>query len=814
MATPARIALLALVAVALGGTGGSPARAQAADDPDAPALPPSLQPPGLLGEEDEEDSEELFGSRVAKVEISGNRRIQTAAIVPVLRTRAGQPLDRGMIREDLRALWALGFFTDIQVDVEETARGPVVTFIVTEKPLVREVRIVGAEEISEEDLRKEITVRPFQMLDGNAVRESVRKLEEQYAEKGYYLAEVSARTEEAPVDAQVDIIFEVVERAKVEVRRISFRGNSAVSDDEIKAVMGTREHSLLSFLTSAGTYKEDVFQRDLMVIQSLYYSRGYINVRVGRPAVSMSADKRHIFITIPVEEGEPYDYGEIDVGGNLLGYADQVRGLVQLEEGQRFSNQDLQRAMMSVQDFFRDRGYANVQVSPQTAIDPASRRVDIVFVVAPGEQVVIERIDIVGNVKTRDKVIRRELRIAEGDLFSATSMRTSQARVNALGFFETVDLSTRPGTEPNTLALQVSVRERPTGTFQVGAGFSSQEPILLNANITQNNAMGWGTSLAFMAQLSRLRRIFSLSYTDPFFLDTQWTFAFDLFNTMQFFPEFERRALGGTITGGYHLHQLFKRRWAEDLRLFVTYTLQDVNVLPSAFGGTDTSLLLANRFRGGLTSSIRASFNYDKRDNRLFPTNGFFLSGSAEVASPIFLSENVFERYLGIARFYRPLFWGLVFKVNTTLGYIRSPADRPVPISELFFEGGIMSLRGYDFRTVSPQVLAGAGPGQALRPVYVGGNKEFISNWELEFPILQDAGLRGVFFFDAGNVWGEGQTFFDPDAHGPLGLLMSVGVGVRWFTPLGPLRFEWGFPITRRAQDPSNRFEFTIGNFF
>ncbi len=767
--------------------------------PEAPTLPEDASEEG-----DESAGAPVADTRaVADVRVAGNRRIETSAVLPLLSTRAGAQFDPVVVRGDIRTLWSQKFFSDIQVDVSDSVEGPIVTFIVREKPMVREVKVVGNTELDEDDLKKELEIKPFQILDPELLRRTVAKLESKYADKGFFLAEVKSRVEPAPGDNQVDVFFDAVEHAKVEVRRLSFQGNKAVPEEELKGAIATQESGLLSFLTSQGTYKEELFQRDLLILQSLYYNKGYINVRIGRPSVTLSADKRYIYITIPVEEGDPFDFGEVDIGGELLGQDDAAKGLVGLQKGARFSSQELQKSLMALQDFYRDQGYAYVQVTPQTAVDVAGKTIDIKFVVAPGDKVTVERIEVVGNTKTRDKVIRRELRIGEGDIYSGSGVRTSKARVTALGFFESVDITSRQGSRPDTMVLEVAVKEKATGTFQVGLGFSNQEPILLNANVSQNNALGWGTSAALMAQLSRLRRIFSLSYTDPYFLDTNWTFAFDLYNTLQIFGNlFDRKAFGGTLTAGY---QIF-----EDVRVFMTYTLQQVDVVPT----TSQTVLLANRFRGGLTSSIKASFNWDKRDNRLFPTRGFLLSGSVEVASRATLSENIFERYVGIARYYHPLPLGIVAKVNASVGFIRSPAERPVPVSELFFEGGVNSLRGYNFRSVARTVYAGSTPGAPLQPLLIGGNKEFVSNWELEFPILQDAGLRGVVFFDAGNVYNESQRLFDSTAAGKLGLLMSAGVGARWFPPLGPLRFEMGFPLTPRPNDQSSRFEFTIGNFF
>ncbi len=744
------------------------------------------------------------GPPIAQVEVSGNQRIEPSAILPLLVTKPGEPVDPQKIRQDIQTLWRQGFFSDIDVDVSPSPRGPVVTFIVVEKPLVDAVKVEGNTEIDSDDLKKLLLVKPFQILDLERVHKTVRKLEDKYADKGFYLADVTSRIVPAPGRNQVDVFFDVVEHAKVEVRRITFEGNHALTSDELKSALGTREGSLLSFLTGAGTYKQEVFQRDLLIIQSLYYNKGYINVRVGHPAVSLSADKKYIYINIPISEGEPYDFGKVGVSGKLLGQGQQVRPLLAMHQGERFSSRLLQKTLLAIQDHYRDQGYAYVQVTPQTGVNVQAKSVDLDFVVDPGKKVMIERIDIVGNTKTRDLVIRRQLTISEGDIYSGQAIRESKARVTALGYFDSVDISSRQGSRPDTMILTVRVKEKATGTFQVGLGFSNQEPILLNANVSENNLLGWGVDGALMAQLSNLRRIFSLSYTDPYFLDTRWTLAFDLYNTLEIYGNlFDRSALGGDITGGYELFH--------DFRVFATYTLQWVDVVATSSG----IVPFAGAFTGGRTSSFKLSFNYDKRNNRLFPSAGFLLSGSGEFAEPFFGSQNLFERYVGIFRYYLPLPFGIVAKLNSTVGWIHAGGATPVPLSERFFEGGIDSLRGYDYRTISPELPAGKlQPNEPTQTVLVGGDKELLTNWELEFPLLEEAGLRGVVFFDAGNVYSEQQTLLDPSAPGKFGLLMSVGVGVRWFTPLGPLRFEWGFPLTRRPIDQPSRFDFTIGNFF
>jgi outer membrane protein insertion porin family len=365
------------------------------------------------------------------------------------------------------------------------------------------------------------------------------------------------------------------------------------------------------------------------------------------------------------------------------------------------------------------------------------------------------------------------------------------------------------------MILEVTVKEKLTGTFQVGFGFAGGENFFGQAQLAQNNLLGYGHTASLSLQISSIRQLFQLSYLDPYVLDTQWTGSIDLYRSELLFSGFDRQANGGSLTAGYDFTNIAP--WLEDFRLFLTYTLEQVNV--SAATGTQD--VLAHQFSSGRTSSVRVSFNYDKRDNRLFPTNGHLESASAEFASSLFGSQNLFQRFRLIERFYRPLWLGMVFKTNISFGYIRAtdPINSPIAISEKFFEGGINSIRGYVLRSISPtlKIASTREPNAAIIDFPVGGNKELITNWEIEFPLLGAAGLRGVVFYDAGNVYSEKENLFQSSQRNgtlPLGLFHSFGFGIRWFSPLGPLRFETGFPLTRRPIDDPYLFEFTIGNFF
>lgn len=761
--------------------------------------------------------------RITEVRVEGNRRVEAAAVARALKQKAGQLFDPQKTADDLRALWALKYFDDIQLLVQRTPTGIAYVVRVTEKPAVRSVSLQGNDELSKDDFKDVLDLKPFTILDLAAVKRNERKIQEKYVEKGYFLAEVSYQVKPVGTDGtEVDVVFTINENAKVMVKEIVFLGVKKVPADELKAVMATQEGGYLSFLTSQGTYREELFQRDLQIIQMAYFDRGFINVRVDKPVVSLSPDKRFISITIRVEEGESFTIGELDFSGDLIVGKDVLRYRMSSKEKQTFNRSLLARDIQAITDVYYDAGYAYANITPVTKVDAEDKTIALTFDVQKGPQVYIERIDIVGNTKTRDKVIRRQLRVFEGELFSGTGMRRSKEKVTALGFFETVEVTHKPGSDGEHVVVQVEVKEKSTGTFQVGLGFSNVESFIFTAQIAQQNFLGWGQSVSASAQLSGLRSFFQLSYFDPYFLDTNYIFSIDAYRTQLDFFGFIRDAFGGTASLGYYLV-------ADEMSMSLGYTYENVRVEP---GTGANAISLAGQFRSGTTSALRLSWTWDKRNNRLFPSQGWLSFASVETA-PFFLNtakpaeQYNFNRYTAYQRVYFPLPLGAVFKMNLQFGYVQEhyPNDtsRQLPSSELFFLGGINTIRGFPLRQVAPAQLVGAStaPDAAITSLRVGGNKQVIFNAELEIPLLEKVGIRGVIFYDAGNAFDRRANFFqilpdDPLAplNLPLGLLHSVGFGVRWFSPIGPLRFEWGIPITKRPGDQPIQFEFTIGNSF
>ncbi|HEY8924010.1 MAG TPA: outer membrane protein assembly factor BamA, partial [Polyangia bacterium] len=508
---------------------------------------------------------------VARVHFRGNRKVEDDAIRAVIKTKPGVTTNQEMLREDVRAIWRMGFFEDVQVESTDLkGEGLALVFVLKEKPTISKIYVAGNEEVSLTKINEALDLKKEQVLDLAKLKKNVQKIKELYVEKGFYMAEVDYELKRPGPPSEVEVWFRVHEHAKVEVRRVNFVGNKAISDEQLREVIVTREGNVLSLLTQAGTYREDVFQRDLILLQAHYWDRGYVQVKVGTPVLELSPDKRSLYITINIDEGPQYRLGKIDVKGDLLEPREYFLARVSVKPGEIFNRSKLSEDLQKLTDLYKDRGYAYVNASPTTPVDEKTRTVDVTFEIQKGELVYFERINIHGNTKTRDKVIRRELRMYEGEPYSQSLLDYSKRRVNALGYFEKVDISTRRGTTDNMMEVNVEVSERPTGTFQIGAGFSSVENFIAQAQISQNNFFGRGQLLTVQAQLSSLRQLFLLQFQDLYFLDTNWTFGFNLFKQDRYLYSFTRSSYGGRLTWGYLL--------ADDLRMTLTYNWEKVGI--------------------------------------------------------------------------------------------------------------------------------------------------------------------------------------------------------------------------------------------
>jgi outer membrane protein insertion porin family len=780
--------------------------------------------------------------------VVGNRRVGREDIMSYVRMKPGHLFKLENLTGDVRALWDSGFFEDIQVDLTTRDKGVALRFIVRERPNIKEVVYEGNDELDNDKLNEAVEVKPNTILSIPAVRRSVQKIKDAYSEKGYFLADVDF-TITPSRDNEVSVKFKIVEHEPVTVRRITFVGNDHVADAELRDQMQTGNGGFFSF-GSGGPYKQDVFERDVLMLSALYYDKGYLSVQIGTPRVMLTPDRQGIDISISIHEGPRYKIRQLRIyerdneGKEIepLGGRRALRLMLKEQSGDFFNRAALIKELGSVRTLYRDAGYANVEAEPETQLDPVHEEVDIVVPIQRGPLVHIERIEVKGNTKTRDKVIRREVILQEGELFSESAMEASKRRITALGYFERVDVSTEQGSSPDKVSINFEVAEKPTGTFQVGAGFSSIESFIATAQVQQANLFGNGQSVALQAQVSALRQLVTLRFFEPYFLDSLWNASAELYDTLYVFPDFARRSVGGSATFGYALIN----PW---LRVSLTGTLEwdSVDTQPTnTFFGTAPgftsvfqTLPLANLFNSGRVVSLRPTITYDTRDNRLFPTSGIFLQASSEISSELLGSQFNYIRNRFSGNFYYYLGGGIgmpgsgfVLKLRTEAGMITSPDAQGVPIFQRYFLGGILDLRGFYLRSIGPRLPLTQSLDPTSAPITnganIGGNLEAYENLELEFPIIDKVGIRGVVFFDAGNAWNTEQQFCSTTpapqfanvvqpcfSANSLGLLRtSTGFGIRWFSPLGPLRFEWGFPLAPLPYENHSDFEFTIGNFF
>ena len=796
----------------------------------APKLPPS-------------EAELAKGKPIAEVRIVGNRRISVEQIRNTIKwLKVGKPFNpRGMTR-DVRELWEQAYFEDIEVDLTSGDDEVKLRILVRERPSIKALEFSGNHELDDDDLSD---VADEELEVGNiishaAIRRAIQKIRDKYAEDGYFLTE--AHYEVLPrKDNQVVIKFTIREHEKVTVRRITFIGNHGVPDEELRELMLTGQMGFFSF-GSGGPFRQDAFERDVLIISSHYYDRGFLSVQVAAPRVMLTPDRSGIDIVLSIDEGPRFrirrlQIQEVDEDGREiepLNGRRNLREMIRAKPGEYFNRAELVKDLATVQTMYRDAGYANVDAPPQTQLYPGTREVDVIVRLKRGELVHFGRIEIRGNTKTRDKVIRREMEIHESELFSETNLEVSRRRIAQLGYFERVDVSTETSKDSKYINVIVEVTEKPTGTFQIGAGFSSIESFIATAQIQQANLFGRGQSLALLAQLSGLRQLIDIRFIEPYFLDSPFSMQINLFDQMRVYDEFSLDSTGGSLSFGYPIVE-------PELRASVTYTLKSDEVdtrTTSTFFGTASavsvfrSLPIANLFSDGITSSVRPALTYDTRNNRLFPSSGVYLQGSTELALAGLGSENEFVRHRLISRFYYPVTSSIVLKFNTEAGLVTSPDSATgVPLFARFFLGGIFDLRGYRLRTVGPRLPLKSRLDENAPPIpngaNIGGNLSYFQNLELEFPIIQPVGLRGVVFTDLGNSWNIETVYCkaapaaqyavtDPcfDAASLLDVRTSWGFGIRWFSPLGPLRFEWGFPFKPLPYEESSVFEFTIGNFF
>lgn len=827
----------------------------------APTAPPSegqAEAPPALPEEEEEDGPDgasggaapaapsgmprsiCHGRRVHAVTIDGVRRVDPDDVLGEMRLRQGATCSDDDVARDARTLWAQDLFDDIVIEARPVGADIDIIVTLTERPVIAHILFEGNDAVNDDDLDEEVTLTEGGIVSIPTIREQLQKIRDKYAEEGYFLARVDYELRALDTDNnEVDVVFTIAEGIETVVRSVRFTGNDHIEGDELRGVMEIHQTSFFSFLTSNDNFQQSSFNDDMTRLQAYYYDQGYLGMEVGRPRVELSPDREYVDITVPIVEGPRFRIGtlgvvEVDTDGTevetLVPRAELLEGLG-VESGDWFNRTDLVEALQGLTRQYRDAGYANAELTPGTDVDSTRRIVDLRINIERGPITYIERIEIHGNTKTRDRVIRREILLYEGMRYNQTLLERSRINIMSLGYFERADVSEEAGSRPGFIVLNVEVAERPTGTFQVGAGFSSLEQFILTAQVDQQNLFGRGHALSLQLQLSGIRQLAQLSFVEPWFMGTMWSLSADVARTTRQTSVFARTSTSAGIGFGHPI-------WDRRLRFNVGYRAEDVSIGASTggFGGVTggqafsafSQSTLANRFLAGFTSTLRFGLTWDSRNNRQRPTNGIFASYSAEMADRVFGSQNTYFRQNAFFRMYKRIWGPFIFRMNVEAGLITSRAERGVPIYERYYLGGIYNVRGFGYNALGPRGILAATPDPdanvSLAGIPLGGNLQAFYQLEIQFNILESAGISGVIFTDGGNAWNlernlgqASPTSGDASAVNRVDLTQirqSAGFGFRWFSPMGPLRFEWGIPFARRPGEKPIDFQFTIGNAF
>ena len=770
------------------------------------------------------------GTKVAKIVIKGNKKIEVDAVTTRLLTKEGAAFDASRIREDVDALFKTGYFYDVVVSQDITPAGVELTYALTEKPSVVEINFEGNDELETDELREASSLKAYEILNMNKIREASEKLQKLYEEKGFFLAKITPVIDNVTEGESVKLTFKIQENEKVKVKRVTFLGNRNLEDGKLKAVMQTQEGGFFSFMSGSGAYKQDTFDRDVQVIQYRYFNEGYVQVKVDRPQVYVTPDKKGIYITIRIDEGDRFKVGTVDFAGDILFDRDELFNAINIDGSGWYNHETLMKDLQTLQDKYGDLGYAYANIIPRTRTNEREKEVYITFEIDKGNKVYFNRINVTGNSKTRDKVLRRELVIREGELYNATRRRESLENVRRLGFFDEVAFnSSTPGDGADLMDLDIVVKERNTGQIQVGAGYSTYSKFIFNGQVNQINLFGRGQKLGLTVELSSNQSIYNFNFTEPYFNDTKWSVGFDAYQTQRKTVEYTETKKGGAVRVGHPL--------ARFLNGFVRYKFDNTKIsLADINSEYYAPELFPVETANGDTSSVTGTLEYDRRDDRFAPQDGVFSSVSLEYAG--LGGQKKYTKGFATGRFYKKVLWDIVFRNNLTYGFIASHKENePPPFNELFLLGGANTLRGYEWYNVgrtrysetihrrlctsSSGTFTGSGdptvPGNcaggtgnndlqkkaATRPF--GGRQQIYYNLEFEFPLISEAGIKGVVFYDVGQA---------EDELSLSSFKMDWGFGFRWFSPLGPLRFEWGFPINPGEDDRAVNFQFAIGTPF
>lgn len=737
---------------------------------------------------------------VTAIEIQGNKRIESEAILRVVQSGPGDVYLRKTLSEDLKAIYAMGYFDDVQVAVEERSQGKVVLFTVKEKPTVRQVFVRGNKAIAQEKILKELASKDGSILNVFQVRRDMEKIQDLYRGKNYHHAEISYEITEKD-NNQADLLFSVNEGKKVKITEIRFEGAKSYKKRKLKKQIQTSEKGLFSWLSGSGEIKREQVEQDAARLLMFYHNEGFADARVGEPEITMEESEARIVFKI--EEGDRYKIGDVTVSGDLLFPEETLVGITAIGKEKWYKRDTLQKDIIALSDLYGDMGYANADIYPRLRKNAEESLLDVEYTVHQGNQVYIDRILIEGNERTRDKVIRRQIPLVEQELYSGSKIKRATRNLNRMEYFENVSIDAEPTADPEKVDLRVHVQEKATGMFTFGAGYSSEENVFVQASVSQRNLFGRGQTMNLQAAVGSSTTRYTLSFTEPYLFDLPLSAGFDLYNWEREYDDYTKKSTGFTVRFGYPV-------W-DYTRFYVSYGFEKFDVEIDSGQEYYVNEDILDLVPLDTASSMSLRLVYDSTNRMFNASEGASHSLTMKYSGGFLGGDIAFTKYQAETGWYFPLFWDFVFFAHGEGGYIEKGSDGHLPDYEKFYLGGMNSVRGYKWRDIAiyyDDIYTDGGGNQYTVRKNKGGDKFFQVNLEMTFPLVKDAGLMGLVFYDMGTIYDD---VTDLDS----GLKRSYGYGIRWYSPVGPIRLEYGYPLDKiDGEKQSGRWEFSMGSAF
>ena len=742
---------------------------------------------------------------VKDIRVEGLQRVEPGTVFSYLSVQVGETFTEEKGAEAIKTLYSTGFFRDVQIQ----AQGDVLIVIVEERPTISRIEFTGMKEFDNEIVRKSLKsvgVAEARFYDKVLIDKAEQELKRQYIGKGMFAAEVVATV--TPVERnQVAVYFNIDEGPVAKIQEINFIGNEAFSESTLKSEMQLKTGGWLSWYSKDNLYSKQKLTADLETIRSYYLNRGYLEFVIESTQVSITPDKKGIYLTVSIREGKKFTVKDVRLAGELLGKEAEFKQLIVLKPGDTFSSARLTESTKAIAELLGSYGYAFATINPQPDIRRELSEVDLTLVVDPGRRIYVRKVDISGNAKTRDMVIRREMRQFESSWFDSDKIDLSKKRLGRLGYFTETDINTEdvPGS-PDQVDVKVKVTEKPTGAVTIGAGFSSTEKLILSAGINQENAFGTGTAVGLNASLGKINQNFTLSNYDPYFTEDGISRYTDLYyrSSKPLYyagdPDYQIKSVGSNLKFGVPYTEVDRVFFGTGIEVFSIYATANTPIpyqnYVTSYGGTVPGRLQTYNV------PLTVGWARDGRDSALIPSDGSLQQLSAEVGTPV--GDLTFYRLYGQYQKYHSFSKGNILSFNGEVGYGEAYGSKPFPITKNYYVGGIGSVRGYAPGSLGPQYYNSIyGINQPI-----GGQSKIVSNVEYTVPVPGsgvDKTLRVFTFVDGGNAFGENIN---------LVLKYSYGLGLSWISPLGPLKFSYGIPYKAVPTDNVQRLQFQVGTAF